>query len=319
MLFNQEVFFLMKEQLQKLCETYQMTFLTDIPLSGRTTFHIGGNADFWIEINSVPGLSAAMQFCHEHQLPFFVMGRGSNILAADSGFRGVILHLGNAFSEIRTDGTILTCQAGAMLATVANSAAAQHLTGMEALSGIPGTIGGALFMNAGAYGSEMKDIISSCSYLAPDGSEHILTREEIDFQYRYSFFTAHPGCIITSVTLKLQKGDPEEIAAKTADFSERRKTKQPLNYPSAGSTFKRPEGSFASKLIDECGLKGYHVGDAQVSEKHAGFVINRGKATCADVLKLCREVRDKVFAETGYALELEPVLLGIQAGEISCS
>ncbi|MBR1528244.1 MAG: UDP-N-acetylmuramate dehydrogenase [Oscillospiraceae bacterium] len=310
----------MKTRLKQLCDSYQMKFMTDVPLDGHTTFHIGGNADYWIEINSVQGLGAALRFCQEQNLPYFVMGRGSNILASDNGYRGVILHIGTAFSAVAfSDQTTLVCQSGALLSNIAKTAAEQELSGMEALSGIPGTVGGALFMNAGAYQQEMKDIAVSCTYLDTDGAEHTLSREELDLSYRHSFFTEHPGCIVTSVTIKLQKDNPEAISARMQDYAERRRSKQPLNFPSAGSTFKRPEGSFASKLIDECGLKGYQIGDAQVSEKHAGFVINRSHATCEQVLRLCREVHDKVLAETGYVLELEPVLLGIQAGESSCS
>ncbi len=309
----------MKNKLQQLCDSYQMEFMTDVPLDGHTTFHIGGNADYWIEVNSVQGLSAALRFCCENHLPYFVMGRGSNILASDNGFQGVILHIGNAFSSITADGDTLTCQAGASLAAAATLASRKQLSGMEALSGIPGTVGGALFMNAGAYQHEMKDIVTSCTYLDSTGTEHILEQEKLNLSYRHSFFTEHPDCIITSVTMHLQKDNPEEILSRMKEYSRRRKEKQPLEYPSAGSTFKRPKDGYASQLIDECGLKGYQVGDAQVSEKHAGFVINRSHATCAEVLRLCRDVRDKVFAEKGCVLELEPVLLGVQAGEFSCS
>ena len=309
----------MKTRLQQLCDSYQMKFLTDVPLGGHTTFHIGGNADFWTEINSVQALGAVLRLCNETHLPYFVMGRGSNILASDYGYRGLIIHLGSDFSEITLNENTLTCQSGAMLSTIAKIAAEHHLSGMEAISGIPGTVGGALFMNAGAYGSEMKDIVTSCTYVDRSGIEHSLNAEELDLSYRHSFFTEHPDCIISSVTLRLSKDNPDSISERMLNFAEQRKSKQPLNFPSAGSTFKRPEGSFASKLIDECGLKGYQVGDAQISEKHAGFVINLNHATCEQVLRLCRHVRDKVLAETGYILELEPVLLGMQEGEFSCS
>ena len=309
----------MKTKLKQLCDSYQMKFLTDVPLSGHTTFHIGGNADYWVEINSSKAFSAMLQFCSKQKLPFFVMGRGSNILASDAGFKGIILHIGNAFSDIAfSDETTLVCQAGAILSNVAKTAMEHGLSGMEALSGIPGTIGGALFMNAGAYGTEMKDITVSCTYLDKSGTEKILLHNELNLAYRQSYFTEHSG-FITSVTIQLRKDNPEAISSRMQDYSERRKSKQPLNFPSAGSTFKRPQGSYASLLIDECGLKGYQVGDAQVSEKHAGFVINLGHATCKEVLQLCHDVHDKVLEKTGYTLELEPVLLGIQKEEISCS
>ncbi len=310
----------MKEQLQQICTEYAMTFLTDVPLSSHTTFHIGGNADFWIEINSIQGMRQLLQFCKKQKVPYFVMGRGSNILASDDGYRGVILHLGNDFSEMQTAGqNKILCQSGVMLSNAAKFAADQNLTGMEALSGIPGTIGGALCMNAGAYDSEMKDIVISCEYLDENGEEHVLNSEELHLGYRHSFFTDHPDCIVTSVMMQLHPGDPDQISEKIAEYASRRKEKQPLNFPSAGSTFKRPKGGYASQLIDECGLKGYQIGGAQVSEKHAGFVINQNHATCADVLQLCRDVRNIVLAKKGYLLELEPVLLGVQAGEFSCS
>ncbi|MDE6657253.1 MAG: UDP-N-acetylmuramate dehydrogenase [Oscillospiraceae bacterium] len=313
----------MNKELQQICNAYQMQLQENISLASHTTFHIGGNADFWIEINSTQGLGKLLQFCDEKKINYFVMGRGSNILASDNGYQGVILHLGNCFSEIKMqemhDKIILTCQAGAMLSNIAKFAMEHSLTGMEALSGIPGTVGGALYMNAGAYGSEMKDIVIACSYINKFGKEYNLTSEDLNLSYRHSFFTEHAGAVITSVTICLKKGNPEEIAEKYADFSQRRKTKQPLNYPSAGSTFKRPEGSYASKLIDECGLKGYQIGGAQVSEKHAGFVINKANATCQDVLNLCQHVHDVVLEKTGYLLELEPVFLESQGGELSCS
>lgn len=310
----------MNETLQQICDACQMQLQKHISLAGHTTFHIGGNADFWVEINSVQGLAKLLKFCHEQNIAYFVMGRGSNILASDNGYHGLILHLGSGFSAIQIhDDVMLTCQAGAMLSNIAKFAVENNLTGMEALSGIPGTVGGALYMNAGAYGSEMKDIVTECCYLDSSGREYCLTSENLDLAYRHSFFTEHAGTVITSVTMRLQKGNPEEIAEKYSDFAQRRKSKQPLNYPSAGSTFKRPEGSYASKLIDECGLKGFQIGDAQVSEKHAGFVINKGHATCRDVLQLCQQVHDTVLEKTGYVLELEPVILGIQDGESSCS
>ena len=309
----------MNRELQEICHAYQMQLQENISLARHTTFHIGGNADFWIEINSIQGLEKLLQFCHEKKINYFIMGRGSNILVSDKGYQGVILHLGNCFSEIKIhDEVMLTCQAGAMLSNIAKFAMEHHLTGMEALSGIPGTVGGALYMNAGAYGSEMKDIVTECSYIDSSGKEYCLKNKDLDLSYRHSFFTEHVGTIITSVTICLQKGNPEEIAKKYADFAQRRKAKQPLNYPSAGSTFKRPKGSYASKLIDECGLKGYQIGDAQVSEKHAGFVINKGHATCQDVLDLCQHVHDVVLEKTGYLLELEPIFLGMQGGKSLC-
>lgn len=299
----------MKEQLQKLCEQYACPLEMDVRLSQHTTFRIGGTVDFWVEITCVQGLQALLSFCRNNQIPFFVMGRGSNILASDDGFRGVILHLGNSFSEIAVSETMITCQAGAGLGAVARIAAEHSLSGMECLSGIPGTIGGALYMNAGAYGGEMKDIVVSCDYVSADGEFRTMQSEEMDLSYRHSIFEENGG-VIVSVTLRLIPGDHEDICRKMEELLVQRKTKQPLEYPSAGSTFKRPQGSYASLLIDQCGLKGRSVGDAQVSEKHCGFVVNKGSACCADVLALCREVKEEVQKQTGYVLELEPIVLG---------
>lgn len=299
----------MKEQLQQLCEQYACPLETDVSLSKHTTFRIGGTADFWVEITCVQGLQALLNFCRNKQISYFVMGKGSNILASDDGFRGVILHLGNSFSEISISENTLICQAGAGLGAAARIAAEHSLSGMECLSGIPGTIGGALYMNAGAYGGEMKDIVISCDYVSADGALCTMQAEEMDLSYRHSIFEENDG-VIVSVTVRLIPGDHEEICRKMEELLVQRKTKQPLEYPSAGSTFKRPQGSYASLLIDQCGLKGRSVGDAQVSEKHCGFVVNKGSACCADVLALCKEVKEEVQKQTGYVLELEPIILG---------
>lgn len=301
----------MREQLQQLCETYGCALETDVPLRKHTTFRIGGTADYWVEITDQYGLQALVQFCRANAVPYFVLGKGSNILASDEGYRGLILHLGNSFSKVDVSANILTCQAGAGLGAAARIAAAHSLSGMEALSGIPGTIGGALYMNAGAYGSEMKDIVIGCEYLTAEGDIRAMSPEEMELSYRHSSFMKNGG-IILSVSMQLQQVPEAEqagIQEKMDAFNLQRKTKQPLEYPSAGSTFKRPKGSYASLLVDQCGLKGKSVGGAQVSEKHAGFVINTGNATCADVLALCDEVREVVRERTGYVLELEPVLL----------
>ncbi len=298
----------MREQLQRICEEYGCTLQTDVPLSRHTTFRIGGTADYWAEITSVQGLHALLQFCRANAVPYFILGKGSNILASDEGYCGLILHIGNAFSQINISGTTIVCQSGASLAGAARSALQHSLTGMEALCGIPGTIGGALYMNAGAYGSEMKDVVRSCEYIDTDGNLRTMTLEEMALSYRHSIFCENGG-IIVSVTMELQEGDPAAIEARMEELLAQRKAKQPLEFPSAGSTFKRPEGSYASLLIDQCGLKGMSVGGAQVSQKHCGFVINTGDATCADVLTLCDQVRDIVEKEKGFTLELEPIVL----------
>ena len=299
----------MREQLHKLCEQYGCRLETDVKLSQHTTFRIGGTADFWAEITCIEGMQALLRFCREEGIPYFVLGKGSNVLASDDGYHGVILHLGNAFSEISVSGTTMTCQAGAGLGAAARIAAEHGLTGMETLSGIPGTIGGALYMNAGAYGGEMKDVVTSCKYLTAEGELRTMELAEMELSYRHSIF-AENNAVILTVTLELQEGDKAAIHSRMEELLIQRKTKQPLEYPSAGSTFKRPAGSYASLLIDQCGLKGRAVGDAQVSEKHCGFVINKGNATCAQVMQLCDEVRTVVQEQSGYVLELEPILLG---------
>ncbi|MBR3631275.1 MAG: UDP-N-acetylmuramate dehydrogenase [Oscillospiraceae bacterium] len=303
----------MREKLLELCSRYAIRLAEHVRLSERTTFRIGGDADFWADVNNVSGLSALIRFCREEQYPYFLMGRGSNILASDDGFRGLIIHLDGDFSQIELmlDADSMKIGAGVTLIKAANTAKEFSLTGMEGLSGIPGTVGGALFMNAGAYGYEMSQIVTSCEYMDESGWVHTLKADDIELSYRHSFFTEHPG-IVLSVTVLLTPGNQNEINARMQEFLNKRNEKQPLNLPSAGSTFKRPEGSYASMLIDQCGLKGLTVGGAQVSEKHAGFVVNTGHATCADVLELCAQVRKKVKAQTGYELELEPVLLGTE-------
>ena len=303
----------MKEKLKVLCEQLKTELLENVPLSEHTTFQIGGCADYWVEVGSTAALSRLLKFCQEEGLPFFVMGKGSNILASDQGFRGLILHIGKGFSDMYDDGSEITFEAGISLVRASKIAESKSLSGMEGLSGIPGTIGGALYMNAGAYEYEMSQIVTGCTYMDMDGKMRTMEADELELSYRHSWFMDHPG-IILSVTVKLTPGDKSEITTKMLEFLRSRNEKQPLNFPSAGSTFKRPEGNYASALIDECGLKGYIVGDAQVSTKHAGFVVNRGKAKCADVLQLCGDVQRIVKEKTGYALELEPIVLGEQTG-----
>ncbi|MBP0972336.1 MAG: UDP-N-acetylmuramate dehydrogenase [Oscillospiraceae bacterium] len=313
----------MREKLLELCDRYEMELLEQVPLSEHTTFRIGGKADYWVNVSLKTQLSALLRFCKEEKLPYFIMGRGSNVLASDEGYRGLIIHLDGTFTNcemVNEDGTelqapveatcVLKLGAAESLVKAAKIAEEFGLTGMEGLSGIPGTVGGALFMNAGAYNYEMSQIVTSCEYMDEDGELHTLTAEELALTYRHSWFTDHPGNVILFVTVKLAPGNREEISAKMQELLKRRSEKQPLNYPSAGSTFKRPKVGYASALIDQCGLKGLTYGGAQVSEKHAGFVVNRFDATCDDVTELCRQVREKVKADTGTVLDLEPVLLG---------
>lgn len=278
--------------------------LRNEPMKKHTTFRIGGPADVLVKPATITEIEQVLQCCEEQAVPYYVVGNGSNLLVGDEGIRGVVLQLENDFSEVEVceDDTIWV-QAGCMLSKVANLAAAHALTGMEFAAGIPGTIGGAVMMNAGAYGGEMKDIIECVTLLTPDREVLILPQDQMEFGYRESIVSKE-NYIVLEAKLRLQKGEPEAIEAKMKEYSEARRSKQPLEYPSAGSTFKRPEGYYAGKLIMDAGLAGYRVGDAQVSEKHCGFVINCGQATAKDVTAVMNDVIHRV-AEA-YQVELEP-------------
>ena len=258
-------------------------YRTNEPMKLHTTFRIGGPADVYAEPESAEELMELISVCEGSGTPYMILGHGSNILVGDGGIRGTVICLGKAFAEIRVDGDCIEAQAGALLGAVASTALEHGLAGMEFASGIPGSVGGALVMNAGAYGGEIKDILESAEILETDGSRCAVTAEELELGYRTSNILPL-GRTVLSARFRLKPGDPEEIAAKMKDLNGRRKDKQPLEYPSAGSTFKRPEGYFAGKLIEDAGCKGLTVGGAQVSEKHAGFVINIGDATAKDVL-----------------------------------
>lgn len=297
------------DTLQKLCKTLDCHVQMAEPLRNHTTFRIGGTCAAFVNINSVEVLRQVLKFCQSHGVSYTVMGNGSNILAADSGYEGVIIHLGRDFAEIRHSGNTLCCQAGATLAKIGKFALEESLSGMECLAGIPGTVGGALYMNAGAYGGEMANVVVSARYMLPDGTVQKIMRDQMHLAYRSSIFRGNTW-IILDVTLQLEPGKYGAIKEEMDTLMARRRAKQPLELPSAGSTFQRPVGSYASFLIDQCGLKGASVGDAQVSTKHAGFVVNTGKATCRDVLELCEFVKQTVQEKTGYCLELEPVILG---------
>ena len=250
-----------------------------------------------------------VEICKEEKLPYFVLGNGSNLLVSDKGYRGVVIQLWKNFSDITVKDCCIQAKAGALLSKVAAEALEAGLTGMEFASGIPGTIGGAAFMNAGAYGGEMKDIIKSVKVLDTQGEVRILPKEELKMGYRTSI-VKEKGYTVLSVELELAKGNQEEIRNTMEDLKERRTSKQPLEMPSAGSTFKRPEGYFAGKLIMDSGLRGFSVGGAQVSEKHCGFVVNKGGATAMDVLNLIREVQRRVKEQFGVELETEVRFLG---------
>lgn len=296
------------DEISALCGKLGCKLETDSPLSDHTTFRLGGMCSVLISVNSAGSAAELLKYLREKEIRYAVLGRGSNIIAADEGYNGVILHFGSDFSQITVEGVSIRCDAGAMLSNVCRAAQENGLSGMENLYGIPGTAGGALYMNAGAYGSEMKDIVVSAEYIDENCNIRRISAEEMELSYRHSCFSGR-DCVITSIEMELEKGDPAEIKAAMTECMQKRTSKQPLEYPSAGSTFKRPEGSYASMLIEQCGLKGTRVGGAVVSEKHSGFVINTGGATCADVLELCEKVKSVVLEKTGYKLELEPVIL----------
>ena len=254
------------------------------PMSAHTTFKVGGCADICFFPASEEELMAAMKAAQEKSVPMMVMGNGSNMIVRDGGIRGLVIILGNDFGGISVDGNRITCQAGASLARLANAALENSLTGLEFASGIPGTVGGGLLMNAGAYGGELKDVVESVVYyFLPQQTLLEAPAEACGFGYRTSNFKTQGGCAILSAVFRPEKGDKEQIAAKMRELNEKRREKQPLDLPSAGSAFKRPEGHFAAALIEQAGLKGYTVGGAQVSEKHSGFVVNKGNATSKDV------------------------------------
>lgn len=298
------------KKLCELCDSLGCEYKTDEPLKRHTTFKIGGNVRLLAEINSENTLLMLLDFLKSNNIKYFVLGKGSNILADDNGFDGVILKISNSFSNIKKiNETDIFCTAGTSLRELCGFALENSLSGLEFAFGIPGTAGGALYMNAGAYGGEIKDIIKSAHYADANGKIKEIDKDKMNLSYRHSIFSENNNMIITDMTFSLTYGDPDEIKAKMNGFLQKRKDKQPLEFPSAGSTFKRPEGSYASLLIEECGLKGMSVGDAQVSEKHSGFVINKGNASFKDVIRLTDNIKKIVKEKTGYSLELEPIIL----------
>lgn len=279
------------------------------PLSKHTTFKIGGVADTYVKVTSLSKLSTILKECRESDIDYMIIGNGSNILASDDGYRGVVIRLDGDFRKIAlVDGDTVYCGAGATLAALCKFALNNGLSGLEFAWGIPGSVGGAVFMNAGAYGGEMKDVVYSVNHLTKNGEAGRTERDGLQFGYRASVYRKN-NAIITGATFKLRKDNPTDIRARMDDFLGRRSSKQPLEYPSAGSVFKRPEGAYAGALIEQCGLKGHAHGGAQVSEKHAGFIINRANANANDVKSLIREVQTKVYDETGYNLECELIIM----------
>lgn len=281
----------------------------DEPMKNHTTFRVGGSARFFVEPQTTEALSDVLALAQKRQIPYYIVGNGSNLLVSDTGYDGLIIHLFKNMSEAKAKEDRLILQAGVLLTRAASLARKEGLTGLEFASGIPGTIGGAVVMNAGAYGGEMKDVVREVTVLKEDGGVAVYSGEEMNFGYRRSRVTEEGGIVLGAV-LELQKGDPEKIQQRMDQLREQRQLKQPLEYASAGSTFKRPEGYFAGKLIQDAGLRGFRIGDAQVSEKHCGFVVNRGNATAAQLVQLIREVQKKVYETSGVRLETEVKLLG---------
>ena len=279
------------------------------PMKNHLTFRVGGPADFFVTPKNYEELSGVLKCCAKYEMPCYIMGNGSNLLVSDQGYRGVVIQLFRQLNDIQCEGNVIRAQAGALLSAVANRALEEKLTGFEFAAGIPGTLGGACVMNAGAYGGEMKDVLKSVTVLTREGERITLQKNELELGYRTSII-AKKDYIVLEAEIELEVGDAEEIKAVMDDLKERRTTKQPLEYPSAGSTFKRPEGYFAGKLIQESGLQGFQVGGAQVSEKHCGFVINKDQATAADIAELIRQVQDRVEEKFGVRLETEVKRLG---------
>ncbi len=294
----------------KALSDLKIEYRENCPMSPYTTFHIGGEADVLVSPKNREELKQSLLLAKQHGLPIMMLGKGSNLLVSDNGIEGVVIHLGEGFDEIElTDENTVVCGAGASLAALCSFALSNSLCGLEFAYGIPGSVGGAVYMNAGAYGGEVKDVIASVTYLTPDGEIKTAAGEELDFSYRHSRFSGKND-VILSAEFKLSLDEKEKIRERMDDYIGRRKDKQPLNFPSAGSVFKRPEGHFAGTLIEQSGLKGYTIGGAQVSEKHAGFIINIGGATCKDVLDLIEHIKAVVFERYGVVLENEVIKTG---------
>ncbi len=284
-------------------------YVENKPLSENTSFKIGGPAEIFAKPSTVNQVCDIVKFCKKNEIPLLPLGKGSNVLISDEGIPGIVMNFGIDMANISLLGdNAIYCEAGVSLTKLCNFALENSLTGLEFAYGIPGSVGGAVFMNAGAYGGEIKDVISCADHVDKNGNIGRFEKDELQMSYRHSVYS-NKEYFITGALFVLKKGDRMEIKEKMDELWEKRFDKQPMDKPSAGSTFKRPEGAFASALIDQCGLKGYSVGDAEVSTKHAGFVINNGNATCADVLKLIEDIQKKVKEETGYFIEPEVEIL----------
>lgn len=293
-----EVFF---EKLNKIAKNV----IADEPMHRHTTFRTGGACDYFVSAQSTEEIASVTHLCREFGIPLYVIGRGSNLLVRDEGIRGLVLEIGSALSSVYMEGDSVFAESGASLSSVASFCMENGITGFEPLSGIPGLIGGAVRMNAGAYGGEVKDVLKSVTYIK-DGELLTVSAEAAKLSYRHSVFCDDKSKIIIKAEFSAEnKKDKAEIAQTMNELAKKRREKQPLEYPSAGSTFKRPEGYFAAKLIEDAGLKGYKIGGAMVSDKHAGFVINIGGATSKDILDVVNHIKETVYDKTGVMLETE--------------
>lgn len=283
--------------------------ITDAPMSEQVTFKTGGNADVLAFPHNIECLAEIIKYAKEYDIPINLIGNGSNLLVSDNGIRGIVIKTAGALNKIKCNENMITAEAGVSLSKVCATALENELGGAEFAYGIPGTVGGAVCMNAGAYGGEIRDILYDVTHITPNGDIVSVGAKELELSYRHSFYSDNPNYIITSVRFKLHKDFPAEIKSKMDDFISRRKSKQPLEYPSAGSTFKRPDGYYAGKLIEDCGLKGYKIGGAMVSDKHAGFVINYDHATTSDITELIEYIQKTVKEKTGVTLRPEVKML----------
>lgn len=296
--------------LKTFCSSHGIPFRQDVPLGDLCTFKIGGPASCVAWPGNEEQLGGLVRLLSRGEIPYLILGRGSNVLFADEGFDGAAVCLAPPFARMRlTEDGLVFCESGAALSQLCLFAQAHGLSGLEFAYGIPGTVGGAVYMNAGAYGGEMQDVLVRTEHILPDGSAGSFQGEEMDLSYRHSAYSGS-GLVITGAYFRLTPGDGNEIRARMEDYMGRRREKQPLEYPSAGSTFRRPPGDYASALIDRCGLKGRRIGGAVVSERHAGFIVNDGGATCADVLALIEIIKDEVRRQTGCELCCEVKIIG---------
>jgi len=285
----------------------QEQILKDEPMKLHTSFKVGGNAEYFVKVKNVNELKEILEYVNKDEIPLFIIGNGSNLLVKDNGVKGIVLKLD--FDDYKVEDNIITVQAGMAVSRLSRKALENNLSGLEFLCGIPGTMGGAIKMNAGAYGSEMKDVVIETTYMDNLGNIHTLNNEEHEFEYRKSIFS-NKDWIVLETKVKLTKSTNEEIISKMNEFTKSRIEKQPTNYPSAGSTFKRGNGFITAKLIDDAGLKGYKIGGAMVSDKHAGFIVNTGNATAKDILQLIDVIKEKLLKEFNVEVELEILVIG---------